>query len=111
MASGTIVSRILGFARAVLIAAAIGVTTDAADAFGVATQLPNNVYAIIVGGVIFLYSHILFTTKLDELSIATRHSPQPIAFFSLLIPFIGTLLCHYRLEHLARIKLQAEVDA
>jgi putative peptidoglycan lipid II flippase len=52
MASGTLVSRILGFARAVLLAAAIGVTTDAADAFGVANQLPNNVYAIIVGGVL-----------------------------------------------------------
>lgn len=52
MASGTLVSRILGFARAVLLAAAIGVTTDAADAFGVANQLPNNVYSIIVGGVL-----------------------------------------------------------
>jgi len=52
MASGTVISRILGFARAVLLAAAIGVTTDAADAFGVANQLPNNVYAIIVGGVL-----------------------------------------------------------
>ena len=52
MASGTIVSRILGFLRAVMLAAAIGVTTDAADAFGVANQLPNNVYAIIVGGVL-----------------------------------------------------------
>ena len=52
MASGTIVSRILGFARAVLLAIAIGVTTDAADAFGVANQLPNSVYAIIVGGVL-----------------------------------------------------------
>ncbi len=50
MASGTIVSRILGFIRAVIIAAAIGVTTNAADAFGVANQLPNNVYAIIAGG-------------------------------------------------------------
>ena len=52
MASGTIVSRILGFIRAVMLAATIGVTTDAADAFGVANQLPNNVYAIIVGGVL-----------------------------------------------------------
>ncbi|WP_084028466.1 murein biosynthesis integral membrane protein MurJ [Candidatus Rhodoluna planktonica] len=52
MASGTIISRILGFVRAVVLAAAIGVTTDAADAFGVANQLPNNVYAIIVGGVL-----------------------------------------------------------
>lgn len=52
MASGTVISRVLGFARAVLLAAMIGVTTDAADAFGVANQLPNNVYAIIVGGVL-----------------------------------------------------------
>lgn len=52
MASGTIISRILGFVRAVVLGAAIGVTTDAADAFGVANQLPNNVYAIIVGGVL-----------------------------------------------------------
>ncbi len=52
MASGTVLSRLLGFVRAVLLAAMIGVTTDAADAFGVANQLPNNVYAIIVGGVL-----------------------------------------------------------
>lgn len=52
MASGTIISRVLGFARTVLLAAAIGVTTDAADAFGVANQLPNNVYAIIVTGLL-----------------------------------------------------------
>ncbi|MFM6971553.1 MAG: murein biosynthesis integral membrane protein MurJ, partial [Rhodoluna sp.] len=31
---------------------AIGVTTNAADAFGVANQLPNNVYAIVAGGVL-----------------------------------------------------------
>jgi len=52
MASGTIFSRILGIIRAILLAATIGVTTNAADAFGVANQLPNNVYAIIAGGVL-----------------------------------------------------------
>lgn len=52
MASGTILSRAMGFLRAVILAAAIGVTTDAADAFGVANQLPNSVYAIIAGGVL-----------------------------------------------------------
>lgn len=52
MASGTVLSRILGFARSVILALLIGVTTDAADAFGVANQLPNNVYYIIVGGVL-----------------------------------------------------------
>jgi len=50
MASGTVVSRVLGLVRTVMLAYAIGVTTNAADAFGVANQLPNNVYAIIVGG-------------------------------------------------------------
>ena len=52
MASGTVVSRVLGFVRAVLLAAMIGVTTNAADAFGVANQLPNNVWAIVAGGVL-----------------------------------------------------------
>ena len=46
MASGTIASRILGFIRTVVLALTIGVTTDAADAFGVANQLPNNVYEL-----------------------------------------------------------------
>jgi len=52
MASGTVFSRFLGIIRAIMLAATIGVTTNAADAFGVANQLPNNVYAIIVGGVL-----------------------------------------------------------
>jgi putative peptidoglycan lipid II flippase len=52
MAGGTITSRVLGFARTVVLALTIGVTTDAADAFGVANQLPNNVYAVIAGGVL-----------------------------------------------------------
>jgi len=52
MATGTIVSRILGFVRAVMLAATIGVTTNVSDAFGVANQLPNNVYAIIAAGVL-----------------------------------------------------------
>ena len=68
MASGTLVSRILGFARAVLLAVMIGVTTDAADAFGVANQLPNNVYAIIAGGVLnaVLVPQIVRARKHDD---------------------------------------------
>ena len=52
MASGTVVSRILGLVRTVMLAGAIGITNNEADAFGVANQLPNNVYAIIVGGLL-----------------------------------------------------------
>jgi putative peptidoglycan lipid II flippase len=53
LASGTLVSRLLGFFRAVLLAQALGVTASAgADAFAVANQLPNNIYAIVAGGVL-----------------------------------------------------------
>ena len=51
MAAGTIVSRLLGFAKAVLLAAVIGVTGSvAADAFGLANSLPNTIYVLIAGG-------------------------------------------------------------
>ncbi len=53
LASGTLVSRILGFIKAIVITATIGQTgSAAADAFGVANQLPNNVYALVAGGVL-----------------------------------------------------------
>ncbi len=52
LASGTLVSRAFGFVRAIVIAQALGVTASAgADAFAVANQLPNNIYAIVAGGV------------------------------------------------------------
>lgn len=53
LASGTVVSRLLGFAKAVLLAAAIGsVGSVSADAFGVANALPNQIYSIVAGGVL-----------------------------------------------------------
>lgn len=53
LASGTIVSRILGFVKAIALASAIGlVGSTSADAFAVANQLPNTIYAIIAGGVL-----------------------------------------------------------
>lgn len=53
MASGTIVSRLLGFVKAAVLALTIGqVGSAAGNAFGVANQLPNNIYALIAGGVL-----------------------------------------------------------
>ncbi len=53
LAAGTIVSRVLGFARGVILALAIGqVASASANAFGVANQLPNNVYALVAGGLL-----------------------------------------------------------
>jgi len=52
LASGTIVSRILGFLSAVVLARTVGVIGSGADAFALANQLPNNVYVIVAGGVL-----------------------------------------------------------
>ncbi len=53
LASGTIVSRVLGFVKVAVLAAAIGqVGSSSADAFAIANQLPNNIYALIAGGVL-----------------------------------------------------------
>lgn len=52
MASGTVVSRLLGFLSAILLARTLGTVGSGADAFALANQLPNNIYALIAGGVL-----------------------------------------------------------
>jgi len=52
LASGTLVSRLLGFVSAAVLAQAIGLKGAGADTFALANQLPNNVYAIIAGGLL-----------------------------------------------------------
>jgi len=52
MASGTAASRLLGFLRAMVLAVAIGSTSQAADAFSVANKLPNVLYMLLAGGVL-----------------------------------------------------------
>jgi putative peptidoglycan lipid II flippase len=52
MATGTLVSRILGFVRAALLAATVGATAAqlGANSFDVANKLPNTIYLLIAGG-------------------------------------------------------------
>ncbi|HEY9423307.1 MAG TPA: murein biosynthesis integral membrane protein MurJ, partial [Microterricola sp.] len=52
LASGTIVSRILGFVKVIVFAQVIGQFGQGADAFTLANQLPNTVYVIVAGGVL-----------------------------------------------------------
>lgn len=52
LASGTLVSRILGFVNATVLAGAIGYIGAAADGFTLATQIPNSIYALIAGGLL-----------------------------------------------------------
>lgn len=51
--AGTIASRLTGLIRTIVLVAAIGsVSSRAADAFTIANQLPNNIYAIISTGIL-----------------------------------------------------------
>ena len=52
MASGTLVSRVLGLARAALLAAAIGIITPAANVWQAANTLPNTIYVLLAAGVL-----------------------------------------------------------
>ncbi len=51
MAAGTIVSRLSGFVRGILLAAALGVGLHA-DVFNIANTVPNMLYILMAGGVI-----------------------------------------------------------
>lgn len=50
LASGTMVSRVLGFALTLISANMIGQLSEGANTFGIANQLPNTVYGVIAGG-------------------------------------------------------------
>ncbi len=52
LATGTFVSRVLGFVSAAVLAWAIGPQNPGANAFALANQLPNNIYAIVAAGVL-----------------------------------------------------------
>ncbi|GAA4676264.1 murein biosynthesis integral membrane protein MurJ [Frondihabitans cladoniiphilus] len=53
LAFGTVVSRVLGFAKTAVLAYAIGQTASGvADAFALSNQLPNNIYALVAGGLL-----------------------------------------------------------
>lgn len=50
MAAGTMVSRVLGFARAAMLGIAIGATTTMGDIFEKANSIPNIIYVLLAGG-------------------------------------------------------------
>jgi putative peptidoglycan lipid II flippase len=61
LASGTIVSRLLGFVNVSVLAIVIGVTEPGPNAFALANQLPTYIYAIVAGGLLsaILVPHIV----------------------------------------------------
>jgi putative peptidoglycan lipid II flippase len=84
IASGTLVSRLSGMLRAVVLVAAIGSVGKASDAFAVANQLPNSIYQVISAGV-------LTGVIVPQVVRASAHKDNGQAFLSKLLT-LGTLI-------------------
>jgi putative peptidoglycan lipid II flippase len=78
LASGTIVSRILGFIAAIILARTLGTVGSGADAFALANQLPNNIYALVAGG-------ILTAILVPQIVKATSHLDGGQAFVNKIV--------------------------
>ncbi len=81
--AGTIVSRVIGLVRGIVLVAAIGTIGGAGDAFAVANQLPNNIYAIISTG-------LLTAVVVPQIVKAAAHSDGGQSFISKLFT-LGTV--------------------
>lgn len=84
LGAGTLISRVTGLVRTVVLVAALGsVNAGAADAFTIANQLPNNIYAIISTG-------LLTGVILPQIVKAAAHRDGGSAFVSKLLT-LGTV--------------------
>ena len=78
LASGTLVSRLLGFVSAIVLATAISINGGAGDTFALANQLPNNIYSLIAGG-------LLSAVIVPQIVKANLHSDGGAAFINRII--------------------------
>lgn len=76
--AGTILSRLTGFVRSIVLVSAVGATTSAGNAFAIANQLPNNIFAIISTG-------LLTAVLVPQIVKSARHDDGGSAFVSKLL--------------------------
>lgn len=68
MASGTLVSRILGFLRTAFLAVAIGTTSDVGDLFEKANTIPTIIFMLLAGGIfnVILVPQLIKASKASD---------------------------------------------
>ncbi|WP_309104782.1 murein biosynthesis integral membrane protein MurJ [Microbacterium sp.] len=84
LGAGTLISRLTGLVRTIVLVAAIGSIGRAGDAFGTANQLPNNIFTIIQTG-------ILTAVIIPQIIKAGSHKDGGQAFISKLFT-LGTMV-------------------
>ncbi len=93
MASGTLVSRILGMVRVIMAGWILGLATRQADMFSVAGQIPSQVYLLIAGGVLnsILLPQLVRAMRRDE-DGGQSYSDRIVTLFLLLLIGLTVLL-------------------
>ena len=85
LASGTLVSRLLGFLKVIVFARVLGQISESADAFTLANQLPNTVYTIVAGGV-------LTAVLVPQIVRASLHADGGTAYINKLVTLALSIL-------------------
>jgi putative peptidoglycan lipid II flippase len=85
LASGTLVSRLLGFLKVIVFANIVGQIGNVPDAFTVANQLPNTVYTIVAGGV-------LTAVLVPQIVRASLHADGGTAYINKLVTLALSIL-------------------
>lgn len=88
MASGTLVSRLLGFVRTALLAMAIGSVTSVADIFEKANVVPTIIYMLLAGGI---FNVVLIPQLIKASKAKDRGSAYTSKLITLTVVVMGAL--------------------
>lgn len=112
MASGTVVSRITGFAAALTVAGVLGQASALPDAYQASNELPNMMFELLIGGIVSAALIPLFVrlqTARDE--HGQRIVGSVLIFASVILAFVGVLLAPWlaSIQTVARPSLEPTV--
>jgi len=88
MASGTMVSRLLGFVRTAMLAMAIGSVTSVADIFEKANVIPTIIYMLLAGGV---FNVVLIPQLIKASKAKDRGAAYTSKLLTLVVVVMGAL--------------------
>ncbi|MBB1510557.1 murein biosynthesis integral membrane protein MurJ [Tessaracoccus sp. MC1756] len=93
MASGTLISRVLGVVRVALLAFILGTATRQADIYGLADMVPNSLYILFAGGALntVLVPQIVRAIKKDE-DGGEAYTNRIMTAFMLIITAVAVLV-------------------
>src|SRR5215469_9832732 len=102
MAVATVASRVTGFARVLVLAAALGFGTRLLDSYNVANTLPNTVYELIAGGAMASVVVPLLTraalTELDGGVVYAQRLLSLLTYGLGVVTLVATLLASYLVD-------------